>query len=210
MIMGNTVVVKAFKNNIGLDTIIGAVVEQLGYGNETKNNIMQEFYYMKRNCELVNTFYDEFMEFKDLTGEKFEKVEDFTDCLFNHPDIKKKLENHIHTLTYKHTGDPTELKDKLFHSTITRSCKAHVTEELKASSFDRIKISDADKAKELVNSYITHNQVEHLIDKKIKKWEKEKKKGTLRCKVAIDLLEKYLNQESEKYADDLEEKLKMM
>ena len=208
--MENTKVAKVFKNKIGLGDIIKEVIEQLGYGNETKVNVMQEFNLIKHSCELMDTFYNEFEEFKKVADEKFEKVEDFTDCLFNHPDIKKKLENHIHISTYRHTGDPTEIKDKLFHSTITRSCKSHITDTLKASSFDRIEISDADKVKDIVNTYMTHSQVDYLINKKIKKWEKEKKKGSLRCKVAVDLLDKYIDKEAEKYANDLEEKLKMM
>lgn len=218
--MQNVMVSKVFNNKVELSDIIGMVVEQMGFSHDVKENIKQELMNIKQGSELAKTMENEHIEmrgkvkefeaFKNESEKKFVKVEDFTECLFNHRDAKRSLENYIHKLTYRFTGEPTDIKDKLFHSTLTRNCKGHISSSLNASNFDRIKVSDVETAKRLAECHMTQFQVQHIISETIKKWQKEKANGTLRNKAAVELLDKYLNQESEKYADDLEEKLKMM
>lgn len=209
-----------FGSKIDLFGVVGMVVEQLGLSSDTKNSVMQELYSIKQGSELAKTIYNEhvdnteaikdLVEYKQSSEKKIEEVKDFADCLFNHADAKRTLENYIHRLTYRHTGDPVDMKDKLFHATLTRSCKGHISKSLNVSNFDRVKVSDVDTAKKLAECHMTSFTVEHIISETIKSWQKQKTKGTLRNKVANDLLDKYLEQESQKYAEELERKLNAM
>lgn len=216
--MSNVVALSnGFGKEIDLAGVMSLVVEQLGLSSDTKTNIIQELYNMKQGGELarklssdvekIEVDVNDLIVFKNDAIKTLEKAEDFTDCFYNHADARKSFDNHVHQLTYRFTGDNTDIKDKLFHSIITRNCKANVTKSLNVGEVGRIKVSDLDMAKRLADCYMTSFQVDSIINKTIKSWQQQKLKGSLRSKVAIDLLDKYIEQENEKMMSDIEKKL---
>lgn len=114
----------------------------------------------------------ELKEQNQVLKDKVEKIQEESDkitkTLLTNGIERRNLENYLHSIIYKRLKK-NSLRDELFHSTLTRFCKSHISKSLNVSSFNWIAVSDVQASKSIANAFLSREMIGQIMRKEAKR-----------------------------------------